>query len=350
MKNIYEIISEQKYVVDVNIASYDLEYVANCFNKNEYLQEGVGETVKNVAKKVIEFIETMIRKIKELVKKIINYILGKRGNGYQKAMQQIKSNSKPNDEAKNKEEQSTANSGGSTTNNASNSNGNSGNNASNSNGNVYDKNMFKGADIDKLTIEDVFKGSLRTVRIIKYAPFEKKAKLGEDFLNSVNVVVRNYSENENANEIRDVFIKSIERTCFTGAGSFKTNKDKSLTIAQRARLELGESEEPVEMKVKDIDMDVFLSYCGTDTPDGDRNAELKAFFDKMDKESTMYLNKLKSRLQSVGSDDASIGRVEQVISMVGSFVNFLMTDVFKAYNTLDKLAQQVVRDFLAVYN
>lgn len=339
MKNIYDIITEQKYVVDVNIASYDLEYVANCFNKNEYLQEGVGETVKNVAKKVIEFIETMIKKIKELVKKIINYILGKRGNGYQKTMQQIKSNSKPNDETKNKEEQSTANSGGSTT-----------NNTSNSNGNVYDKNMFKGADMDKLTIQDIFKGSLRTVRIIKYAPFEKKAQLGEDFLNSVNVVVRNYSENENANEIKDVFIKSIEKTCFKGAGSFKTNKDKSLTIAQRARLELGESEEPVEMKVKDIDMDVFMSYCGTDTPGGDRNAELKAFFDKMDKESTMYLNKLKSRLQSVGSDDASIGRVEQVISMVGSFVNFLMTDVFKAYNTLDKLAQQVVRDFLAVYN
>jgi hypothetical protein len=340
MKNIYDIISEQKYVVDVNIASYDLEYVATCFNKNEYLQEGVGETVKNVAKKVIEFIETMIRKIKELVKKIINYILGKRGNGYQKAMQQVKSksNSKPNDEAKNKDEQSTANSGGSTT-----------DNASNSNGNVYDKNMFKGVDMNSLTIQDIFKGSLRTVSIIKYAPFEKKAELGNNFLDSVNVVVRNYSENENANEIKDVFIKSIERTCFNGAGSFKTNKDKSLTIAQRARLELGESEEPVEMKVKDIDMDVFLSYCGTDTPDGDRNAELKAFFDKMDKESTMYLNKLKSRLQSVGSDDASIGRVEQVISMVGSFVNFLMTDVFKAYNTLDKLAQQVVRDFLAVY-
>lgn len=338
MKNIYDIISEQKYIVDVNIASYDLEYVATYFNKNEYLQEGVGETVKNVAKKVIEFIEAMIKKIKELVKKIINYILGKRGNGYQKAMQQIKSNSKPNDEVKNKEEQSTANSGGSTT-----------DNTSNSNGNVYDKNMFKGVDKNKLSIQDIFKGSLRTVRIIKYAPFEKKAELGNSFLESVNVVVRNYNENENATEIKDVFIKAIERTCFKGAGSFKTNKDRNLTIAQRARLELGESEEPVEMKVKDIDMDVFLSYCGTDTPDGDRNAELKAFFDKMDKESTIHLNKLKSRLQSVGSDDASIGRVEQVISMVGSFVNFLMTDVFKAYNTFDKLAMQIVRDFLATY-
>ena len=338
MKNIYDIISEQKYVVDVNIASYDLEYVATCFNKNEYLQEGVGETVKNVAKKVIEFIEAMIKKIKELVKKIINYILGKRGNGYQKAMQQVKSNSKPNDETKNKEEQSTANSGGSTT-----------DNTSNSNGNVYDKNMFKGVDKNSLSIQDIFKGSLRTVRIIKYAPFGKKAELGKNFLNNVNVIVRNYAENENANDIKDVFINAIERTCFTGAGSFKKNKDKNLTIAQRARLELGESEEPVEMKVKDIDMDMFMSYCGTDEPDGDRNAELKAFFDEMDKESTMYLNKLKSRLQSVGADDASIGRVEQVISMVGSFVNFLMTDVFKAYNTLDKLAMQVVRDFLAVY-
>lgn len=36
MKNIYEIISEQKKTIDLNLARYDLEYTINQFDNNEY--------------------------------------------------------------------------------------------------------------------------------------------------------------------------------------------------------------------------------------------------------------------------------------------------------------------------
>ena len=79
MRNIYDIITEQKATIDVKMASYDLEYTINHFMHNQdnyYLQEGFGEGVKNLAKKIIEFIKSIINKIKELIKKVISFFLG----------------------------------------------------------------------------------------------------------------------------------------------------------------------------------------------------------------------------------------------------------------------------------
>jgi hypothetical protein len=77
MRNIYEIISEQKAIVDVNIANYDLMYTTNIFVKeNEYIQEGFGDKVKSVIKSVIEFIKSLINKIREFVSKIFNFFRG----------------------------------------------------------------------------------------------------------------------------------------------------------------------------------------------------------------------------------------------------------------------------------
>ena len=70
MRNIYDIIEEQKAMVSVNICSYELNYIAEEF---KCLQEGVGETVKNVVNKIIEFIKMVIRKIKELLGKVFGF-------------------------------------------------------------------------------------------------------------------------------------------------------------------------------------------------------------------------------------------------------------------------------------
>lgn len=70
MRNIYDIISEQKALVDINICSYEMNYIVEEF---EYVQEGIGEGLKNAAKKVIEFIKTIIRKIKELFQKMFGF-------------------------------------------------------------------------------------------------------------------------------------------------------------------------------------------------------------------------------------------------------------------------------------
>ncbi len=71
MKNIYDIIAEQKAVVDVNIADYDLSMTIGNFNN--YIQESFGESIKKAAKKVVEFIKKIIAKIKELVGKVLSY-------------------------------------------------------------------------------------------------------------------------------------------------------------------------------------------------------------------------------------------------------------------------------------
>ena len=73
MKNIFDIINEQKSYVDLNIARYDLEYTINQFDCNDYyMQEGLGETIQNVGRKVIEFIKSIIHKIRELVSAVVN--------------------------------------------------------------------------------------------------------------------------------------------------------------------------------------------------------------------------------------------------------------------------------------
>ena len=44
MRNIYDIIAEQKAMVDVNMAKYDLDYTISQLANNEYyMQEALGE-------------------------------------------------------------------------------------------------------------------------------------------------------------------------------------------------------------------------------------------------------------------------------------------------------------------
>lgn len=75
MRNIYEIIEEQKHMVDVNIAFYELEHVNESYI---YLTEGSGG---GIVKKVVDFIKTIMRKIKELVQKVISLFTGGKSGG-----------------------------------------------------------------------------------------------------------------------------------------------------------------------------------------------------------------------------------------------------------------------------
>ena len=74
MKNIYDIIAEQKAIVDVNISSYDLNYTINHFiNHQEYIQEGFGESVKKMVDGFIKFIKTLIQKLREFIRNIFGF-------------------------------------------------------------------------------------------------------------------------------------------------------------------------------------------------------------------------------------------------------------------------------------
>lgn len=92
MRNIYDIITEQKSLADMNISSYDLNYTISHMSKyqdNYYIQEGIGESIKNIGKKVVDIIKTIIRKIKELINNVIGFFK-KTDNEAEKLDKQIK--------------------------------------------------------------------------------------------------------------------------------------------------------------------------------------------------------------------------------------------------------------------
>lgn len=75
MKNIYDIITEQKALIDVKLTSYELEYVIGPLSESideQIIQEGFMDSVKNAIKKIIEFIKAVLRKIKDLIRKFLD--------------------------------------------------------------------------------------------------------------------------------------------------------------------------------------------------------------------------------------------------------------------------------------
>ena len=68
MKNIYDIIAEQKSMVDFRISCFELSYLTEEF---DYLEEGFVDGVKNMIKKIIA-------KIKETVNKAIDFLFGRK--------------------------------------------------------------------------------------------------------------------------------------------------------------------------------------------------------------------------------------------------------------------------------
>ena len=70
MRNIYDIIAEQKSMVDINLLSLELKYISEDY---EFIQEGFGEGIKKIINSIIEFIKKIIRKVKEFVSKITGY-------------------------------------------------------------------------------------------------------------------------------------------------------------------------------------------------------------------------------------------------------------------------------------
>ena len=344
MKNIYDIITEQSGLVNVNIASYDLDYTINTINNSSYLQEGFGDVVKSGAKKVVEFIKMLIEKLKNLFSKIMNFLF-KSGNRGIKKLEAVKksaggSNTSGDKNNNNKPSGSSEPSGGS---------GN--NNSGNANAKYFDLNSIKNINPDDLTPEHILAGSSRPVNVIPYVHLETKRELISNFNDGVHNTTGNYVSNENAKEIKQVFINSIEKKVFKGDGSFKTMKGDNISIADRVHAELKEPKEPKEIIVKNIPKDIFMSYIYANIdPKTGKEGQLAEYFKKLDEISYKELNILKSRVEKNVNeqgekDEASYANVQAVISMVGSFLNYMSTNIFKAYNTYDRLLSIVAGDY-----
>ena len=324
MRNIYDIIAEQKAIVDVNMAKYDLDYTISQLANNEYyMQEALGENVKNAINKVVEFIKTVIAKIRDLVKKMIDFLLGKKSSVPLDAI-----------------------------NGAIGEDG-----AQGKSSDVYDTNIHKGKR--NISMKDIFAGSLRTVNMIKFAEFGVKEGVTDTFINAVNSVVGNHLssffadkyENENKQLLR-----AVKRACFKGKGSYKAVPEASM--ADRIALEVGEPKEAQPVKVKDIPMNVVESYLSADIDKGGDGGNggkgLSRYLNDAQSHSTKQLEQLKSQLEGARNggakiDQSNISQVEQLITMVSSFISAMTSNVFKAYNAFFTVYEQAKKDFCSAY-
>jgi hypothetical protein len=339
MKDIYTIISEQKNNVDINIARYDLEYTINYFNNNYYVQEGLGDSIQAAAKKVVEFIKALINKIRDLIRKMVNYLFGK--NSPSKRAKEFENKIK--EDAKKQEEQHPE---GSTVGvekveyeiKVDLKFGDGGHK-----GPVMDAEMYKGQDVSKLQTWDYMKASLRTVNMIPYVHFDEKKSIANSFMDAVYSTTGNYLQDYNV--VNDLFVKSITRTCFKGAGSYKKNKD--ISMAERIQLELNEKNEKQQIKISDIDYEVMSSYLN--------EGVIKEFLNTVDKEATKSLNDLRSkieRLQKSGDENITekdFNNIQKVVSMVGTFMNYISTNVFNAHKIFTTILLTVLMDFHSTY-
>jgi hypothetical protein len=324
MRNIYDIIAEQKAIVDVNMAKYDLDYTISQLANNEYyMQEALGENVKNAINKVVEFIKTVIAKIRELVKKMIDFLLGRKS-------------SVPLDDIND-----AIGEGG----------------AQGKSSDVYDTNIHKGKK--NVSMRDIFAGSLRTVNMIKFVDFKVKEGITDTFLNAVNGVVGNHLStffaDKYKNENRQL-LKAVKRACFKGKGSYKAVPEASM--AERIALEVGEPKEAQPVKVKDIPMNVVESYLSADMDKGGDGGSggkgLSKYLNDAQSHSIKQLEQLKSQLEGARNggaeiDQSNISQVEQLITMVSSFISAMTSNVFKAYNAFFTVYEQAKKDFCSAY-
>ena len=339
MKNIYNIISYYKNEADVNISRYDLEYTINYFDNNHYIQEGLGDSIKSAAQKIIEFIRTLINKIKDLIKKMLNFLFGSKSPS--KKIQELENRIKE-DADKTSDPSSGPQVGVEKVEYEIKFDG-FGNGEKKDKGPYMDAEMYKGQDISKLQTWDYMKASLRTVNMIRYVHFNEKKELTTSFMDAVYSTAGNYLQDYDV--VNDLFVKAITRTCFKGAGSFKKNKD--ITIPERIQLELNEKNEPEQIKISDIDYKIMQSYFNED--------EIKKFLNTVDKDATKSLNDLKSkleRLQSSGNSEVTerdFNNVQKVVSMVGTFMTYMSNNVFKAHKVFSGILIQILVDFHDTY-
>jgi ElaB/YqjD/DUF883 family membrane-anchored ribosome-binding protein len=340
VRNIYDIISEQKSEIDSKIISYELDFFNIDYINNQYIQEGFGDNIKEAGKKVIEFIKTIIAKIKEMVRKMIDFLTGKnspskRADALKKQIDEDLKNLRD----KNERIRKMADDIEYTTTEIKYSWEFKGSEKA-PKGTYYDDKMFEGQDLTKLDTEDYLKASKRTVNMMKYIHFDEKKDITKNFMDAVYATTGNYLQDYNV--VNDLFVKSIEKTCFKGAG-----KRAKGSIIDRLKLELNEGSEPEQVKISEINYGIMVSYLSED--------EINVFLKTVDNTATKALNDLKSkleRLQNSGNSEVSqkdFNNVQQVVNMVGTFMQYISSNVLKAHKVFTTILIQTLMDFHSTY-
>ena len=339
MRNIYDIINEQRTNVELDLMKHDMNYTLAYFSNNTYLCES---TVSDLFKKIIEFIKSVINKMREIIKKLIGILFGT-GSG-KKRVEELERQIAEEVAAQNKrnrEEVEKRTVGTEWKKHTVEFEYKWGDGKKYNPSDYYDDQMFKGQNLENISTAEKLKGSKRTVGIIKYVHFNKKKEVTTNFMDAVYATVGNYlSDYDNVNKL---FLTSIERTCFKGPAK----NQKKLGVVDRLKIELGEPSEIVQLKIAELDYEIIQSYYD--------EKEIAKFLENADADVKRSLEDLKSKMkkleQTEGNNVTSedFNNIEKVVVMVSTFMTYIVQNVVKAHKVSTNILIQVLVDFRECY-
>ena len=364
MRNIFDIITEQRLAIDCSLAYHDLEYTILHLSDNQedyYIQEGLGESVGNIAKKVIEFIKTLIVKIKELVKKVINFIFGKRetvkkinneikaaNNGEappaggsaegQAAVDKVKAAAdaqqketekaiKARDARLRKEQEEKARQ------------------EKQAAREKHQKEQERKKSIKKTykkvdDIEGVLNQCNTKVSVRYFCPLQRKVDLANKFFANVNSVSRELVSKNVIDD--DIFVMHVIDKTFRGRGSFDGNNGSAMAITRRIELEIGEdNHEPREYTISILTKEI-MEYLN-------KGQEAVKYLQGQEKTATDTLNKLLKYVETTSHNNDNskhISLIKSASSAIGEFVNVMCQSIVRAYDASVAIAQRAKTEYV----
>lgn len=371
MGNIYDIIKTQKAEIDVKFASYDLMYVTEHFTNNEelyYLEEGFKEKAKNAANAVIEFIKNIIKRIGELIDKAINFFRRGRkdvqdlenqikdaNNGtntkkedpeekarrekedrereerikyYDKKIEanreEIKANREKFEKEMREKERQSAEEKAKREEQA-------------KRDRVHEKAKKRAANL-----HEVLKNSNQKVSIKDYTALNKKMELSNNFFNAVNAALKEVYSKKITNP--DIFVDLVVDKTFRKGGSHDVNGGKAMSVDNRIKLELFESEEKHERNVGVL-ADKIMKYLNeTDNAIKYLEGQKRAANDTLNKLLSMVgANDIATSLDKDAEKIINVIRVSA--SIVSEFVNAMCRNISTTYSAYFIVAKKVTDDY-----
>ena len=386
MRNIYNIITEQKVLVDINIEQYELTYILEQFANDDssfYIEESIGESVKNAIDKVIAFVKSILSKIGELIAKVIRFLTGNKdrvakmnqkiadanngkfedsGSGggggggesvdqttdrlhkesekSRKETEEIKERQRKEKAAREREEELERN-------------------------RREKERMRKEQETEKskrkeykkaTNVHFVVENSNLRVRVTYFPPLEKKIELSNKFFDVFEKARREFADKRI--DDYDIFVGTVVDRTFRGRGgndALSANRDRgdsfNSDLEKRIRLEVNESgKDEYEYYISTLAKNILSYLDGGEGAVKYLQAKDRAVRNELNK-ILKYLEGIKNDRTGMTSEDGGVQSkylmVKEAANLVGTFTNIMVKLVVSSNQKALQLAEQATNAYVA---
>lgn len=377
MRNIYDIIAEQKSVVDIDMASYDLNYtISHMANNDYYMQEGLGESIGNLIKKVIAFIKSLLQKIKELIKGVINFFTGNKdkvrkmnqeiadanaGNfggggsgggegGNEKNVDDTINNLKNETEKLRKEnEERRAKRQKEQEEREKEAELKQQKREAERKAKEQENEKRKQSELKKASdIKFVIENSNTRITTTFFPPLERKTDLANKFFKAMNATASELVSKHIVDD--DILVSTVIDRTFKGLGGLSGTAGKDANLEQRIRLEINENDKTErEYYISTLAKNIISYLEGGD--------EAIKYLQGQEKVASDNLNKLLRYLEqaersgglSNGDEDIQqrVRMINAASSLIGQFVNIICRSIATSNQKSLQIAEKAKNDYIA---